>query len=190
MVIISGPHSSHSRVYFGTDTRLQTMLLGVILAFIWPPFKLKKDPNIILRNIIDSIGMFALLGLLLVFFKVSDDSSWIYNGGFYLISTLTLFVIISVVHPSGYFAKIIGNRLFVYIGKRSYSLYLWHFPIISFLHAYYVDGQIPVYVYIIDLTFTAIFAELSYRYIETPLGKMVLKYLRLKSLIKFDLLEL
>ncbi|MFQ3726562.1 acyltransferase family protein [Staphylococcus equorum] len=184
MVIISGPHSSHSRVYFGTDTRLQTMLLGVILAFIWPPFKLKKDPNIILRNIIDSIGMFALLGLLLVFFKVSDDSSWIYNGGFYLISTLTLFVIISVVHPSGYFAKIIGNRLFVYIGKRSYSLYLWHFPIISFLHAYYVDGQIPVYVYIIDLTFTAIFAELSYRYIETPFRKNGFKIFTFKKLNK------
>ena len=33
MVLISEPHMEHSRVYFGTDTRLQTMLLGVLLAF-------------------------------------------------------------------------------------------------------------------------------------------------------------
>ena len=41
MVIISQPNVGYSRVYFGTDTRLQTLLLGVILAFVWPPFKLK-----------------------------------------------------------------------------------------------------------------------------------------------------
>ncbi|MEB6322317.1 acetyltransferase [Staphylococcus xylosus] len=171
MIIISQYQTGHSRVYFGTDTRLQTMLLGVIFAFVWPPFKLKRNPNYILRTIIDSIGVVAIALLLMLFFKVNDNSNWIYHGGFYLISLLTLFVIISAVHPSGYFAKILGNPLFIYIGKRSYSLYLWHFPVISFIHSYYVDGQLPAYVYVIDIILTIVLAEISYRYIETPFRK-------------------
>ncbi|PUZ31804.1 acyltransferase, partial [Staphylococcus cohnii] len=158
MISISQPHMSHSRVYFGTDTRLQTMLLGVILAFLWPPFKLKKHPKKTLTHIIDGIGVFGIFILLLLFYKVNDNSDWIYNGGFYLISVMTLFVIMSVVHPSGYFAKVIGNPIFVMIGKRSYSLYLWHFPVISFVHSYYVDGQLPSYVYLLDIILT-IFLE-------------------------------
>src|SRR5699024_7848950 len=103
MISISQPHMSHSRVYFGTDTRLQTMLLCVILAFLWPPFKLKKHPKKTLTHIIDGIGVFGIFILLLLFYIVNDNSDWIYNGGFYLISVMTLFVIMSVVHPSGYF---------------------------------------------------------------------------------------
>ena len=59
------------------------------------------------------------------------------------------------------------------IGKRSYSLYLWHYPIIVFVNSYYVQGQIPVYVYIIEILLTALMAEISYRFIETPIRKGV-----------------
>ena len=189
MVWIPQPHMQHSRVYFGTDTRLQTMLLGVILAFIWPPFKLKQNPNPSLRFIIDSIGAIGILILLLLFIKVDDNSDWIYNGGFYLISGITLFVIISVVHPSGYFAKLIGNPFFVYIGKRSYSLYLWHFPVISFLHSYYVEGQVPLYVYALDILLTIFFAEISYRFIETPFRKQGFKALSINKYKKSTLIR-
>lgn len=168
MVIISQPNVGYSRVYFGTDTRLQTLLLGVILAFVWPPFKLKANPPQLLRRAIDGIGIGSLLILIILFFTVNDDSDWIYNGGFYLISLVTLFVIASVVHPSTMIAKFLGHPLLVYIGKRSYSLYLWHFAVISFLHIHFVDGQLPIYVYILDILLTVVFAELSYRYIETP----------------------
>ncbi|MFW2695279.1 acyltransferase, partial [Staphylococcus aureus] len=89
--------------------------------------------------------------LILLFFIINDETNWIYDGGFYLISILTLFIIASVVHPSTWIAKIFSNPVLVFIGKRSYSLYLWHFAVISFVHSYYVDGQIPVYVYFIDI---------------------------------------
>ncbi|MCE5096457.1 acetyltransferase [Staphylococcus devriesei] len=171
MVIISQPNIGYSRVYFGTDTRLQTLLLGVILAFIWPPFKLKANPPVVLQRAIDGIGIIGLITLILLFFTVSDSSAWIYNGGFYLISGMTLFVIASVVHPTSLLAKLIGNPVFVYIGQRSYSLYLWHFAVISFIHIHFIDGQIPAYVYIVDIILTVLFAELSYRYVETPFRK-------------------
>ncbi|MCI2773507.1 acyltransferase family protein [Staphylococcus petrasii] len=175
MVIISQPNVGYSRVYFGTDTRLQTLLLGVILAFMWPPFKLKANPPAVLQRTIDGVGIAGLVMLIILFFTVSDNSSWIYNGGFYLISGMTLFIIASVVHPTTILAKVLSHPVLVYIGKRSYSLYLWHFAVISFIHIHYTDGQIPAYVYIIDIILTVLFAELSYRYVETPFRKEGIK---------------
>ncbi|HCU9625470.1 TPA: acetyltransferase [Staphylococcus aureus] len=177
MMFIYSINGDHSRVYFGTDTRLQTLLLGVILAFLWPPFKLKNDPPKVVKYVIDSIGSLSFIVLILLFFIINDETNWIYDGGFYLISILTLFIIASVVHPSTWIAKIFSNPVLVFIGKRSYSLYLWHFAVISFVHSYYVDGQIPVYVYFIDISLTIIFAELSYRFIETPFRKEDIKAL-------------
>lgn len=177
MMFIYSINGDHSRVYFGTDTRLQTLLMGVILAFLWPPFKLKNDPPKVVKYVIDSIGSLSFIVLILLFFIINDETNWIYDGGFYLISILTLFIIASVVHPSTWIAKIFSNPVLVFIGKRSYSLYLWHFAVISFVHSYYVDGQIPVYVYFIDISLTIIFAELSYRFIETPFRKEGIKAL-------------
>lgn len=177
MMFIYSINGDHSRVYFGTDTRLQTLLLGVILAFLWPPFKLKNDPPKVVKYVIDSIGSLSFIVLILLFFIINDETNWIYDGGFYLISILTLFIIASVVHLSTWIAKIFSNPVLVFIGKRSYSLYLWHFAVISFVHSYYVDGQIPVYVYFIDISLTIIFAELSYRFIETPFRKEGIKAL-------------
>lgn len=177
MMFIYSINGDHSRVYFGTDTRLQTLLLGVILAFLWPPFKLKNDPPKVVKYVIDSICSLSFIVLILLFFIINDETNWIYDGGFYLISILTLFIIASVVHPSTWIAKIFSNPVLVFIGKRSYSLYLWHFAVISFVHSYYVDGQIPVYVYFIDISLTIIFAELSYRFIETPFRKEGIKAL-------------
>ena len=138
---------------------------------------MKNDPPKVVKYVIDSIGSLSFIVLILLFFIINDETNWIYDGGFYLISILTLFIIASVVHPSTWIAKIFSNQVLVFIGKRSYSLYLWHFAVISFVHSYYVDGQIPVYVYFIDISLTIIFAELSYRFIETPFRKEGIKAL-------------
>ena len=94
---------------------------------------------------------------------------------------MTLLIIASVVHPTTILAKLLGNPLF-HIGKRSYSLYLWHFPVISFIHSYFIDGQLPTYVYIMDIVITVLLAELSFRYVETPLRKEGLKAFTFKNL--------
>ncbi|MDI9230502.1 acyltransferase family protein [Staphylococcus caprae] len=171
MIIIHMWTGNNSRVYFGTDTRLQTLLLGCILAFIWPPFSFKKNISKKAKSSISIVGLLGLLILIYLFITVSDQDKWIYSGGFYAISFLTLFVIASVVHPSSLLKKILSFNLFIYIGKRSYSLYLWHYPIIVFMNSYFVQGQIPWYVYICEVILMFIMAEVSYQFIETPFRK-------------------
>lgn len=68
MFYMTTPDTNHARTYFGTDTRLQTLLLGVIFAFIWPAFRLKEHPPKFAANIIDSLGLIALFALLTLFF--------------------------------------------------------------------------------------------------------------------------
>ncbi|UXR70161.1 MULTISPECIES: acyltransferase family protein [unclassified Staphylococcus] len=181
MFHLSMPDANNSRTYFGTDTRLQTLLLGVVFAFIWPAFKLKTNPAKSSRMIVDILGGMALLVLLTLFVAVNEQQFWLYSGGFYVISLLTLLIIASVVQPKGMLAKAMGNPLFLYVGKRSYSLYLWHFVIITFVHKNFVAGQYPLYVYFIDVILTFLMAEISYRYVETPFRRHGLRAFYMKE---------
>ena len=175
MIIIYSITGDSSRVYFGTGTRAQTLLLGCLLAFLWPPFALKKRVSKGMKSVVDISGILGLLFLVCIVIAVDDQDKWIYGGGFYVISFITLFVIASAVHPASLIKNILSFRPFIYIGKRSYSLYLWHFPIIVFINSYYVQGQIPWYVYIIEVLLMFIMAEISYKFIERPVRKRGLK---------------
>lgn len=168
MMMLTLPYEDNSRVYFGTDTRLQTLLLGVLLAYIWPPFRLKRDIGPKIKIWIDGIGIGALLILIIFFITVDDSSHWIYYGGLYLITLVTLLLIASSVHPSTILPKILGNPLFLWVGTRSYSLYLWHYPIITLININFVQGQIPFYIVLLQVLLTIICAEISFKWIETP----------------------
>ncbi|EJO7127847.1 acetyltransferase [Staphylococcus pseudintermedius] len=171
MMVLYVPNENVARVYFGTDTRIQTLLMGVLLALVWPPFQLKAKVNRQMRTMIDTAGVVGLAILFICFKFVSETNSILYYGGFFLISTVTLLVIASSVHPSGYFAKFLGNKIFTFIGSRSYSLYLWHYPIIVLIHHQFVQGQIPPLVYVVELLLMVLMAEFSYKFIEQPFRK-------------------
>ncbi len=188
MILIAEPNVDNSRVYFGTDTRLQTLLLGVLLAYIWPPFRLKQQIITPLKIGIETIGCISIALLIYFMLTVSSNDNWLYFGGIYLISLSSLPAIASAVHPSTLLSKALGNRLFLWIGKRSYSLYLWHYPVITFINKYFVQGQIPFYMILIEIILTLLLAECSYRYVEVPIRVRGLAYFKpvktqLKSLI-------
>ncbi|HEC2226757.1 TPA: acetyltransferase [Staphylococcus delphini] len=171
MMVLYVPNENVARVYFGTDTRIQTLLMGVLLALVWPPFQLKAKVNRKMRMMIDTAGVVGLAILFICFKFVSETNSILYYGGFFLISAVTLLVIASSVHPSGYFAKFLGNKVFTFIGSRSYSLYLWHYPIIVLIHHQFVQGQIPPLVYVVEILLMILMAEFSYKFIEQPFRK-------------------
>lgn len=181
MILIAEPNVDNSRVYFGTDTRLQTLLLGVLLAYIWPPFRLKQQIITPLKIGIETIGCISIALLIYLMCTVSSNDNWLYFGGIYLISLISLPVIASAVHPSTLLSKMLSNRLFIWIGQRSYSLYLWHYPVISFMSKHFIQGQIPFYIILLEIILTLLLAECSYRYIEVPIRVHGLAYFKPKK---------
>lgn len=170
-LMFPGDALNASRVYYGTDTRASGLLLGAALAVAWPPWRLTPKvtfPGRVVLNIAGSIGL-VIVGWYL--FGVSDSAAWVYSGGFLLLGFGTLLVIATTVHPGADIRRVLGFKPLVWIGIRSYSLYIWHWPIYQITRP---DLDIPIHGYALlalRLTLTAIVAELSFRFVETPIRR-------------------
>ena len=169
------PFEDPSRVYFGTDTRAAGLLVGVALAFLWQPWRfngeLKKRGTIAL-NI---AGFSALAFLLLILLRMAEFDAFLYRGGFLVTSLLTAVVLAVTVHPQGTLNAVLGTKPLVWVGKRSYGLYLYHWPIFMLLRPG-VDVMWPTWVALtVQFSLTFAVAEASYRWIEQPIRRQGFK---------------
>ncbi|MCE4956533.1 acyltransferase family protein [Macrococcoides caseolyticum] len=175
MWMMFDPAKSISRIYFGTDTRLQTLLLGAMLALIWPAYKLKNNPPQWMVWSIDIIGLAGCIFLIRSFFVFTEHSASVFQGGLYFLGLFTLFFIMAIVHPDTILSKVLSIPVLTWIGRYSYSLYLWHYPIIVLMQSHFIQGQIPWYVHLLSLILTVIMAIISYQLIEQPFRRRGLK---------------
>ena len=165
------PLTDPSRVYYGSDTRVAGMLVGAALAFLWQPWRMgrvwtrERGP---MARITDGLGIAGLVGLIWLFHTLLEDSARLYRGGFLITSSLTAVVIAAATVPTGRLGGWLAVGPMRWIGQRSYSIYLWHWPIFVFTRPRLdttLDGLTLLTVRFV-LTFVA--AELSYRVIELP----------------------
>ena len=171
MWLLFVPYEDPSRVYFGTDTRAAGLLIGVGLAFLWQPWRFTRRLGVVGAAIMNVLGFAALGGLIVLLLQMGEYDLFLYRGGFFVVSTLTAVVIAVTVHPQGALNPVLGNRPLVWVGKRSYGLYLYHWPIFVFLRPG-IDvpwGRWPTLVVQIGLTVAV--TELSYRWIEQPIRR-------------------
>ncbi|MCZ2492460.1 acyltransferase family protein [Dellaglioa carnosa] len=164
--------SDPSRVYYGTDTRMFSILLGSALSFIWPSSALKKEISNKGRIVLDALGVSSLLAIILVFFTMSDQSSLVYRGGMFFFSVLVMIFVATVAHPGADMNKLMTNPLFTWIGKRSYGIYLYQFPIMVFYESKIQSiGSHPWRNALIEIAMILIVSDLSYRFLERPLQR-------------------
>lgn len=172
MVLLFSPTADPSRVYYGTDTRAFSLLIGAYLAFVWPAHKLGARRGIRLtkraRTLLDAIGGLALVGLVLMVALSNGFSPFLYNGGLVLCSVLTAIVIAVMVHPASVVGRIAGCAPLVWIGRRSYGIYLWHYPLLLLMNP---DPRVetPWWLYLVQLAVVFACAAFSYRFIENPI---------------------
>ncbi len=149
-------------MYLSTFTRAGGLLLGAAAAFVWRPWRLA--PPIPGRRL-DSAGGVGLGGLLCIAGAASLTAGYVYLWLLPLVSVLSLVAVLVVVHPAARgMRRLLGTSALVEVGKRSYGLYLWHWPIFVLLGA--THGAVGRFV--VALGLTVVVAELSYRYVETP----------------------
>ena len=214
MMVLYNPAADPSRVYYGTDTRVFSLLLGAWMAFIpdrdLAPVRLahylgldrlvsaakrgKSDkdkhgeaadgmpeaapaqPSAFERfwsspASIDVLGIVGLAGLAAMVAFTNGYTAFQYRGGTLLCSILTLMVIAACVQPQGMVARALSAEPLVWIGKRSYSIYLWHYPLLLLMNPVANISDAPWWQYILQVLLVVAVAECSYRFIETPFRK-------------------
>ncbi|CAH1222993.1 hypothetical protein PAECIP111891_05429 [Paenibacillus allorhizoplanae] len=168
MMLLYDPGTDPSRVYYGTDTRAFGLLIGASLAFIWPSSKL-IDPNLRKHRLwIDMTGVIGLLVVIYMFIRTGEYDPSLYTGGMLLLSFVSSFVIAAAASPTSLVSKILGWKALRWIGKRSYSIYLWHYPVIVITNPTSPITDTSYFLLMIQLALSIGLAAWSYSFIETP----------------------
>jgi peptidoglycan/LPS O-acetylase OafA/YrhL len=152
-------------LYLSTFTRASGLLLGAGAAFVWRPWRSHRPAVGTAGPVLDLAGGVAAVILLVLFTTTGLVERSLYRWQLALASTASLVLIAVVVHPASTLVrKACSWQPLVDIGKRSYGLYLWSWPISVIVGAY--TGSWPRFIAAMVLTVAV--AELSYRYVETP----------------------
>ena len=115
----------------------------------------------------------STLGFMLIVYSIVNYNEKTPFPGFYaLLPVLGACWIICFADSSTRIGHILANKILVYIGLMSYSLYLWHQPIFAFLRVKSI-GDPSKYIFIMAIFITVILSVFSWRYIETPFRNKV-----------------
>jgi peptidoglycan/LPS O-acetylase OafA/YrhL len=163
--------SAVSHVYFGTDTHSIGLFLGAALAVSWKPQNLTREISKRAQDFVDLIGVFGFLGLLSAFLFINESDPTLYRIAFPLTALFGCATLISVIHPASRFAPILSTRPALWIGERSYGIYLWHWIVFQLTRPSLdlVGDDWALYSLRVLIVFAL--ADISYRYIETPVRR-------------------
>ena len=163
MIVLFDPQQDASRVYYGTDTRAFSLLFGALLAILWEyrmvPRRLSASVNMVLGSV-----SFAVLIVMTI--AINGSSNFWYRGGQFVGTILTVLMVYAVSGRKTWLSRFLSNPVLKWIGDRSYSIYLWHYPIILLISK---GIKASWWITLIEIVLSVVLAELSYRFIETPI---------------------
>ncbi|MCY0870010.1 MAG: acyltransferase family protein, partial [Firmicutes bacterium] len=168
MAVLYVPGANPTRVYDGTDTRAFSLLIGAALAIVWPSGELPRWRSVTVRKTVDLVGVAALIAVIAMMVSTNEYQTFVYLGGMVCLSLVCAVLIAVVAHPQSMLGSLLGNRLLTWLGKRSYGLYLWHYPVIALTTPTVTTGS-PALRDIAQVGASIILADLSYRFVETPI---------------------
>ena len=165
---------SISHVYFGTDTHSIGLFLGSALAVSWIPQNLRLNIEKRAQDFIDFIGVFGLIGLLASFLFIQEADATAYRIAFPLVGIFGSAIIMSIVHPASRFAPILQHPVMVWIGERSYAIYLWHWIVFQVTRPAQDLAGSTWALYLFRILVVFALADISQRWIEVPVRNGVI----------------
>lgn len=169
MAILYDP-ANINRVYYGTDTRAFSLLLGSWLGLAWPLNRLNPHPANYLRYSLNAVGIATTAITIYGFFTLNGQSSFTYRGGMFLYSVVGMLLIATILHPGSQMNTWLTNPVFRWVGKRSYGIYVYQYPVMVFYERVVKIGQHPFLNAIVELVIIGLISEASYRLLERPLA--------------------
>ena len=192
MALLYNPAVDPSRIYYGTDTRAFSLLMGAWLALV-PARSLSpravrerlggmtaairarqgNDTQVTLPAAIrtaplDVLGIVGLLGTLALCLWSNGYSAFPYRGGILLASLAGVMLVAACARPESRLAHLFAAKPLVWIGQRSYSIYLWHYPLLLLMNPAASVSDRPWWLLALQVCLVVAVSAVSYRLIETP----------------------
>ena len=165
-----------TRIYFGTDTHAQSVLVGATLACVLTLVDRRRgrigtDPEArspATQRLLVGLAVVGLVVLAAASSLLTGASALTYRGGFLVVSLATAAVVLAVVSvPRGLPARLLASAPLVWIGSISYGIYLWHFPAFVFLDAART-GTHGAVLFAVRCLATVVVAAASFYLVERP----------------------
>ena len=168
--------SKVSHIYFGTDTHSIGLFLGAALAVRWIPQNLQETVTRKAQDFIDGIGIVGFLGIIAAFLFIDENDPTLYKLAFPLAGLFGCAIITSIVHPASRFAPILSSKPFVWIGERSYAIYLWHWVVFQVTRPDYDLEGSQWALYSLRVLIVFALADISLRLVELPVRTGLIDY--------------
>jgi peptidoglycan/LPS O-acetylase OafA/YrhL len=142
MGLLYSPTANITRLYFGTDTHAQSILVGAVLACAMTLIQMRRGEEgmapvartPLARGLLVALGLLGLIGTLTLTYRLTGTEAFDYRGGFFLSALSAAAIIIGAICvPGGILARVLSLRLLVWLGTISYGAYLWHYPVFIYL---------------------------------------------------------
>ena len=165
MTALYDPTLDPTRVYYGTDTRAFSLLIGAFVAVITTGNRQRLP-----RAWREALAVVGAIGVVACLSLMQGDAPFTYLGGMVVCSALTAMLIYGTLwKDSGAVAKVLSVKPLIWVGKRSYGLYLWHYPLMLLLTPMNSTDGMGVLPMAAALAATFACAALSYRFVENPI---------------------
>jgi peptidoglycan/LPS O-acetylase OafA/YrhL len=164
-----------SRLYYGTDTHAEPLLVGALLAVVlsgWAQRRGSWAPSSKARTaaVAAFAGVGALAALLVLANSMTGSGAFTYEGGYSLVSVAAAVLIWSVVAaPKGPVPSVLTRRPLRWLGRVSYGVYLWHYPVFVLVLTHASTGLAGWPLVAARLGLTLTLAAVSYYAVEAPI---------------------
>jgi peptidoglycan/LPS O-acetylase OafA/YrhL len=162
-------------LYLSTITRASGLLLGAAFAMVWRPVAMMRGPLGTKGRLLDAValvGFVALAAMSWWMYLLDPDGAnpWLFRGGFLMCAVATLMMVAAVTHQHALTPRLLSTPVLLWIGTRSYGLYLYHWPIYQLIRGI-AGNRLLLHEFALAMVCTAVITEASYRFIETPIRK-------------------
>lgn len=157
-----------TRIYFGTDTHAMSVLMGVLLAALWNPNQTRLVSKKSLLGI-NLLSLFSVIVCGFVMWNVTEYDASLYRGGFTLYAILFAVLVTISSIANTMLSKFCELKPLVWLGERSYGIYLWHYPIFLVTRPGLDFDSENAWVHAARIAVVLIIADVSYRFVETPI---------------------
>lgn len=161
-----------TRIYYGTDTRLFSILAGSLLAFYFHANERKKIGFKLTKRFSQVVGLASLIIILLMLFRSNDFNGHVYLGGMAIFTLFSTCLLGAVIMPNSVINRLLSNPVFKWVGQRSYEIYLWQYPVMIIYDDLFVRaGNLFFLNNVIKVIIILFLSEMTYRLIGRPFRK-------------------